>query len=80
MRLRELISDLEDREVEEVSVFGRHNDWVATCGLSTLKEAVTNRYLEESDAEAFDFFGITYIKIEDEESYIDKEISEVMEI
>lgn len=80
MRLKELLDDLVNREVEEVSVFGRHNNWVATCSLSTLREASTNRYLEEMDSEVFDFFGITYVKIDDEEEYIDKEITEVMEI
>lgn len=73
MKLKELIADLEEREVEGVSVFGKHSKCCATCSLSTLKEAATNRYLEDSDAEVFDFFGITYVKI-------DKEISEVMEI
>lgn len=80
MKLKELIADLEESEVEGVSVLGKHSNWCATCSLSTLKEAVTNRYLEDSDAEAFVFFGITYVKIDDEEEYIIKEIDEVMEI
>lgn len=75
MRLKELIADLENREVEEVSVIGKHNKWVATCELSRLKEAFTNRYLEEKDSEEFSFFGVTYVRIEDEESYIKERLS-----
>lgn len=80
MRLKELLDDLVNRDVEEVSVFGRHNNWAADCSLSTLREASTNRYLEEMDSEVSDFLGITYVKIDDEEEYIAKEIAEVMDI
>lgn len=38
MKLKELIADLENREVEDVSVVGKHNKWVATCELRGLKK------------------------------------------
>ena len=77
MRLKDLIVDLKEREVEEVSVLGKCDNWVATCSLETLEEACDICYLEEMDAEAFDFFGVTYVRIEDEEEYIESKIEEV---
>ena len=78
MKLKDLISDLENREVEEVNVLGECNIWVARCSLATLEEVSDICYLAEVDAEAYDFFGLTYVRIEDEEDYIESKISEVM--
>ena len=73
MTLKEVIADLENREVEDVCVAGKHNKYLASRDLTRFKEAFTDCYLEEMEAEVLVFFGITYVRIDDDESHI-KEI------